>query len=168
MPWTRGGVPRLSDPHGGADDHVNLRDKLRGLLVRLYARRVEGHLDTAQVPKHIGVIMDGNRRWAKAAGSSTVHGHRAGADKIEEFLGGVPRLSDPRGGADDHVNLRDKLRGLLVRLYARRVEGHLDTAQVPKHIGVIMDGNRRWAKAAGSSTVHGHRAGADKIEEFLG
>ncbi|GLW44765.1 isoprenyl transferase [Streptomyces sp. NBRC 14336] len=66
---------------------MNLRDKLRGLLVRLYARRVEGHLDHAQVPQHIGVIMDGNRRWAKAAGSTTVHGHRAGADKIEEFLG---------------------------------------------------------------------------------
>ncbi|CAM5726794.1 Ditrans,polycis-undecaprenyl-diphosphate synthase ((2E,6E)-farnesyl-diphosphate specific) [Streptomyces griseoloalbus] len=66
---------------------MNLRDKLRSLLVRLYARRVEGHLDTAQVPKHIGVIMDGNRRWAKAAGSTTVHGHRAGAEKIEEFLG---------------------------------------------------------------------------------
>ena len=66
---------------------MNLRDKLRGLLVRLYARRVEGHLDHAQVPKHIGVIMDVNRRWAKAAGSTTVHGHRAGAEKIEEFLG---------------------------------------------------------------------------------
>ncbi|MFE6284784.1 isoprenyl transferase [Streptomyces sp. NPDC057877] len=66
---------------------MNLRDKLRSLLVRLYARRVEGHLDHAQVPKHIGVIMDGNRRWAKAAGSSTVHGHRAGAEKIGEFLG---------------------------------------------------------------------------------
>ncbi|MET9443959.1 isoprenyl transferase [Streptomyces sp. NPDC006610] len=66
---------------------MNLRDKLRGLLVRLYARRVEGHLDHAQVPKHIGVIMDGNRRWAKAAGSTTAQGHRAGAVKIEEFLG---------------------------------------------------------------------------------
>ncbi|MFE9626883.1 isoprenyl transferase [Streptomyces sp. NPDC006527] len=66
---------------------MNLRDKLRGLLVRLYARRVEGHLDHAQVPKHIGVIVDGNRRWAKAAGSTTAQGHRAGADKIEEFLG---------------------------------------------------------------------------------
>jgi len=87
LPRDCGGVPRLSDPYGGADDHVNLRDKLRSLLVRLYARRVEGRLDTAQVPKHIGVIMDGNRRWAKAAGSSTVHGHRAGAEKIEEFLG---------------------------------------------------------------------------------
>ncbi|MGY0492078.1 isoprenyl transferase [Streptomyces sp. WG-D5] len=66
---------------------MNLRDRLRGLLVRLYARRVEGHLDHAQVPKHIGVIMDGNRRWAKAAGSTTAQGHQAGAHKIEEFLG---------------------------------------------------------------------------------
>ena len=66
---------------------MNLRDKLRGLLVRLYARRVEGHLDHAQVPKHIGVIVDGSRRWAKAAGSTAVDGHRAGAEKIEEFLG---------------------------------------------------------------------------------
>ncbi|MEB8340041.1 isoprenyl transferase [Streptomyces endophyticus] len=66
---------------------MNLRDKLRNLLVGLYARRVEGHLDHAQVPKHIGVIMDGNRRWAKAAGSTTAEGHQAGAAKIEEFLG---------------------------------------------------------------------------------
>ncbi|MFJ9039322.1 isoprenyl transferase [Streptomyces sp. NPDC102406] len=66
---------------------MNLRDRLRRLLVGLYARRVEGHLDHAQVPKHIGVIMDGNRRWAKAAGSTAAQGHQAGAAKIEEFLG---------------------------------------------------------------------------------
>jgi short-chain Z-isoprenyl diphosphate synthase len=66
---------------------VNLRDTLRGLLVRVYARRVEGHLDHDQVPKHIGVIVDGSRRWAKAAGSTTTQGHQAGAHKIEEFLG---------------------------------------------------------------------------------
>lgn len=74
-------------PHGGADNHVKLRDILRRVLVRFYAHRVEGHLDLAQVPKHIGVVMDGNRRWAKAAGSTTAQGHRAGAHKIEEFLG---------------------------------------------------------------------------------
>ncbi|MEU6395007.1 isoprenyl transferase [Streptomyces sp. NPDC046939] len=66
---------------------MNLRDRLRRLLVGLYARRVEGHLDHDQVPKHIGVIMDGNRRWAKAAGSTAAQGHQAGAAKIEEFLG---------------------------------------------------------------------------------
>ncbi|MER5495484.1 isoprenyl transferase [Streptomyces sp. LE64] len=62
---------------------MNLRD----LVYRLYARRVEGRLDHAQVPKHIGVILDGNRRWAKASGETTAQGHRAGADKISEFLG---------------------------------------------------------------------------------
>ncbi|MFJ4919707.1 isoprenyl transferase [Streptomyces sp. NPDC088725] len=62
---------------------MNLRD----LVYRLYARRVEGRLDHAQVPKHIGVILDGNRRWAKASGGTAVQGHEAGATKILEMLG---------------------------------------------------------------------------------
>ena len=37
----------------------------------------------------------------------------------------------------------------------------------PCHIGVILDGNRRWAKLSGASTAHGHRRGADKITEVL-
>ncbi len=61
--------------------------KLRELVYGLYARRVEGRLDHASVPKHIGVILDGNRRWAKASGGSAVQGHQAGADKISELLG---------------------------------------------------------------------------------
>ncbi|WP_326598779.1 isoprenyl transferase [Streptomyces sp. NBC_01803] len=64
-----------------------MRNKLRRLAVRLYARRVEGRLDTDGGPKHIGVILDGNRRWAKAAGSTTRQGHEAGAAKIQELLG---------------------------------------------------------------------------------
>jgi short-chain Z-isoprenyl diphosphate synthase len=60
---------------------------LRNLVYGLYSRRVERRLDVAQGPKHIGVILDGNRRWAKAAGSTTEQGHQAGADKIAEMLG---------------------------------------------------------------------------------
>jgi short-chain Z-isoprenyl diphosphate synthase len=62
---------------------MNLRDLVYGL----YVRRVERRLDLSQGPKHIGVILDGNRRWAKAAGGTTEQGHRAGADKIAEVLG---------------------------------------------------------------------------------
>jgi len=60
---------------------------LRNLVYRLYARRVEGRLDHTQVPKHIGVILDGNRRWARADGRTTEQGHQAGALKISELLG---------------------------------------------------------------------------------
>ncbi|KUJ66076.1 UDP pyrophosphate synthase [Streptomyces albus subsp. albus] len=61
--------------------------KLRDLVYGLYARRVEGRLDHAQVPKHIGVILDGNRRWARADGRTPEQGHQAGADKIHDLLG---------------------------------------------------------------------------------
>jgi short-chain Z-isoprenyl diphosphate synthase len=33
---------------------------------------------------------------------------------------------------------------------------------------MIIDGNRRWARAAGADTAHGHRAGGEHIAEFLG
>ncbi|MEV0776272.1 isoprenyl transferase [Streptomyces sp. NPDC050433] len=63
---------------------MNLRDLVYGL----YARRVERRLDHTQVlPKHIGVVLDGNRRWAKASGGTSEQGHKAGASKIQELLG---------------------------------------------------------------------------------
>jgi short-chain Z-isoprenyl diphosphate synthase len=39
---------------------------------------------------------------------------------------------------------------------------------LPRHIGVILDGNRRWARTFGESTATGHQRGAEKITEFLG
>jgi undecaprenyl diphosphate synthase len=35
------------------------------------------------------------------------------------------------------------------------------------HLGIIMDGNRRWAKARGLPPFEGHRAGYKKVEEVL-
>jgi short-chain Z-isoprenyl diphosphate synthase len=60
---------------------------LRQLTYGVYGRRVEAHLDRSSGPRHVGVMLDGNRRWARAAGMSTVDGHQSGADKIPDFLG---------------------------------------------------------------------------------
>ncbi len=35
----------------------------------------------------------------------------------------------------------------------------LDTATVPRHVAIIMDGNRRWAKEHGMPAIEGHRRG---------
>ncbi|MFJ6212730.1 isoprenyl transferase [Streptomyces sp. NPDC092296] len=71
----------------GLRDLVYRTPGLRNLVYGVYGRRVEAHLDPARVPRHVGVMLDGNRRWARAAGISTADGHRRGADKIQEFLG---------------------------------------------------------------------------------
>ena len=36
---------------------------------------------------------------------------------------------------------------------------------LPKSVGIIMDGNRRWAKEHGLPTLEGHRRGYDKLSE---
>jgi short-chain Z-isoprenyl diphosphate synthase len=52
-------------------------------------------------------------------------------------------------------------------LYERRLAASLPPDAIPRHIGVILDGNRRWARSLGESASHGHRRGADKIVDLL-
>lgn len=60
---------------------------LADLAYRLYERRLLASLATKSMPLHVGVMCDGNRRWAKEAGHSDVSkGHRKGADKIFELI----------------------------------------------------------------------------------
>jgi short-chain Z-isoprenyl diphosphate synthase len=61
--------------------------RLRGLAYRLYEHRIEASLSPQAIPRHVGVMCDGNRRWARSAGLADVSsGHQAGADKIFEVL----------------------------------------------------------------------------------
>ncbi|MDT7671592.1 MAG: short-chain Z-isoprenyl diphosphate synthase, partial [Pseudonocardiales bacterium] len=61
---------------------------LRNLLYSAYERKLRRQLEGAQRPRHVGVILDGNRRWARDAGLLDVNdGHRAGASRITELLG---------------------------------------------------------------------------------
>ncbi|MFI6576987.1 isoprenyl transferase [Nocardiopsis sp. NPDC050513] len=60
---------------------------LRDPLYWLYERRLERHLTSQEMPRHVGVVLDGNRRWARSSGKQALEdGHRAGADKIFELL----------------------------------------------------------------------------------
>ncbi|MEM5766219.1 MAG: polyprenyl diphosphate synthase [Candidatus Aenigmatarchaeota archaeon] len=50
------------------------------------------------LPNHLGVILDGNRRWARLHGLHPWEGHKHGAKKFEEFLKwcvelGIPQVS---------------------------------------------------------------------------
>ena len=41
---------------------------------------------------------------------------------------------------------------------------HTDTLAVPRHLGLILDGNRRWAKARGLPIMEGHRQGYENLK----
>jgi len=67
---------------------VGARQRVREAVLQVYERRLARALAGADVPRHVGVIMDGNRRWARSIGMEDVaHGHRRGAAKIVDLLG---------------------------------------------------------------------------------
>lgn len=57
-------------------------------LYATYERGVLEHLDRAALPRHVAVLADGNRRWARmnAPGEPLVAGYRAGAARLVEFV----------------------------------------------------------------------------------
>lgn len=117
--------------------------RLPHLLYGLYERRLAASLPARQMPRHVGVILDGNRRWAKSFGEPAHTGHRRGADKITEFLGwaeplgievvtlwmlSTDNLARP---ADELANLLDIIRDAVGELaetgrWRLRVMGQLD------------------------------------------
>ncbi|MEM2839284.1 MAG: polyprenyl diphosphate synthase [Thermoplasmata archaeon] len=52
-------------------------------------------------------------------------------------------------------------------MYEKRLLRQVLSGSIPRHVAVIMDGNRRFAEEMGLGTFEGHQAGKDKLEEML-
>ena len=70
---------------------MTIKSLIKSAIYPLYEKRLLNRLDLAKTPRHIGVILDGNRRWSKENPSPTGdtsprRGHIAGAEKIVELL----------------------------------------------------------------------------------
>jgi undecaprenyl diphosphate synthase len=82
------------------------------------------------IPNHLGIIIDGNRRWAKARGLPPWEGHRAGAEKLNEFLNwclemGIPQVSIYTLSTENLNRPKEELEHLL-KLLEEYVDGLLN------------------------------------------
>ena len=62
------------------------KNGIRRVLYPAYEARLARRLPADRLPKHVGVMLDGNRRWARAVGAEVSQGHRAGAANISPLL----------------------------------------------------------------------------------
>lgn len=49
-------------------------------------------LDNQNIPSHIAIIMDGNRRWARTKGLPDIKGHEAGSEALEKLVDAAESL----------------------------------------------------------------------------
>ncbi len=72
------------------------KQQIKRSLYSLYERRILRYLDRSALPRHIGVIHDGHRRYARSERlPDYASGYRVGMDKFIEFLGWAEELSIP-------------------------------------------------------------------------
>ncbi|MEM8933038.1 MAG: polyprenyl diphosphate synthase [Acidobacteriota bacterium] len=91
--------PSLADPTTGDGVWLQLvywtrwvlhliKEAIKWPFYRLYRERLRAKADDWSKPRHLGIVMDGNRRFARKLGFHRVlHGHARGADKLQEVLG---------------------------------------------------------------------------------
>ena len=53
------------------------------------------------------------------------------------------------------------------RIYEGRLRAQVESQTIPSHVGIILDGNRRWATSQGKANGIGHEEGANRAEELL-
>ncbi len=53
------------------------------------------------------------------------------------------------------------------RIIEKKMLEEIKKEEVPRHIAIIMDGNRRYAMKAGLPPYKGHEAGEDKLKEII-
>ncbi|MCH3963992.1 MAG: isoprenyl transferase [Clostridium sp.] len=103
------------------------------------------HIDINNIPKHIGIIMDGNGRWAKKRNLPRTLGHKAGVEAIREIVKecsniGVKYLTLYAFSTENWCRPRDEVSALMRLLvqYLRREFSELDKNNVIiNHIGDI-------------------------------
>lgn len=97
------------------------------------------------MPNHIGLIMDGNRRWAKAQGKKSIEGHLAGSNRIIQlakyiFKQGVNYLSIYAFSNENFSRSEEEvsyLMSLVIKFFKERVK-ELDG----ENIKIIFSGRR--------------------------
>ncbi|NMC72207.1 MAG: di-trans,poly-cis-decaprenylcistransferase [Myxococcales bacterium] len=58
----------------------------RRLLERAYVERLRREVSTGSIPRHVAVILDGNRRYARRLGLAATDGHLLGSETLERLL----------------------------------------------------------------------------------
>ena len=93
--------------------------------------------DTKNMPKHIAIIMDGNRRWAKSKGLNVSDGHKQGAQTLEKIANycnkiGIKYLTVYAFSTENWKRSKEEVGALmsLLRFYLDKFSKRADTENI--------------------------------------
>jgi len=122
--------------------------------------------DIINIPKHIAIIMDGNRRWAREKGLETKEGHKAGADNLENIAKycneiGVKYLTVYAFSTENWKRSKEEVSALMILLknYLKKFSKNANKEgiriKILGDISILDDGLRKSINEAVERTKNG-------------
>ena len=110
--------------------------------------------DKKYMPRHIAIIMDGNRRWAKAQGKSASYGHKAGAKTLEKIVRyankiGLEYITVYAFSTENWKRAEDEVKALMMLLqsylddYAKRADTENIRVKILGDISALSEGMQK-------------------------
>jgi len=104
---------------------------------KAYERKLLNIVKKGKIPKHVGIIMDGNRRFARELWMEPVKGHERGKDKLEEVLEwcqelGIKILTVYAFSTENFRRSREEIEHLL-KLFVESLRRAAEDERVAKH-----------------------------------
>ena len=109
------------------------------------------------MPKHIAIIMDGNRRWAKAQGKPASFGHKAGAKTLEKIVRyankiGLEHITVYAFSTENWKRAEEEVKALMMLLqnylddYAKRADTENIKVKILGDITALSEGMQKSIK----------------------
>ncbi len=122
--------------------------------------------DETNIPQHIAIIMDGNRRWAREKGKETSEGHRAGAENLEKIAKycndiGVKYLTVYAFSTENWKRSKDEVSALMILLknylkkFSKNANKENIRIKVLGDIEILDDGLKKSINEAVERTKNG-------------
>lgn len=110
--------------------------------------------DKQYMPRHIAIIMDGNRRWAKAQGKPASFGHKEGAKTLEKIVRyankiGLEYITVYAFSTENWKRAEDEVKALMLLLqnylddYSKRADTENIRVKILGDISALSDGMQK-------------------------
>ncbi|MBR5502964.1 MAG: di-trans,poly-cis-decaprenylcistransferase [Methanobrevibacter sp.] len=107
-------------------------------LYKIYEKRLLKELDPNRMPKHVAIIMDGNRRYSRMQGNmEVIKGHELGVDTLEKVLDwsidlGIEIITAYAFSTENFNRPQHEVEGLM-RLFVENFKKIVDHEKIHKH-----------------------------------
>ena len=113
-------------------------------------------MEKENLPKHIAIIMDGNRRWAKSRGKPASFGHREGAKTLEKIVRyankiGVKHITVYAFSTENWKRTEEEVKSLMM-LFQSYLDDYAKRADT-ENIKVKIVGNREGLSERMKSSI---------------